>query len=237
MAPAVVRKAANEARLSRHLLVQGLRCPATLSKSRRMGSALEQGTDSRQRASAWYRRTAARIMAGLGVGTAALLSLAYASYMQAQPPEIVEAKPGQVVETGRWRIAISGARAVAANPDAVSRLEQSDNLQVDMQVTNLSRESSSAFARAAQLDPRPEGSEDPLFKLARDGAIAGNLHPGMPEHVTAYWPVSDVAQIQSVRFVVQGEIYKACDNLYCAPGWFPAGPVGTVTLSVTKGER
>lgn len=192
---------------------------------------------SRARVLEWHRRATARIVAGVGAGIAGLISLGMASYALSRPDPIAELAAGQDVDSGRWRINIIEASFARANPDATFYLERRDALRVEMKLTNLSEETSNSYPRLAKLDPAPEGAGEPTFKLARDGSIAGGLHPDMPEHVTAYWAWPEgTAPPTELRFTIQGEFYKPRDNLLGAPGWFPSQPVARVTVPVKAGE-
>lgn len=185
-----------------------------------------------------WRRGATLVSAGLGAGFAVALSLGYATYSLSRPPEIRQASAGEMIESGRWRVAVLNARFAPANPDAAFHLDRSDSVQVDMQVTNLSQETSNSYYRLVKLEPPPAGLDEPVFLLRRDGSHAGSLHPDMPEFVTAYYQLAEgAAPPASLDLVVTGEFYKPRDNLYGAPGWFPADPAARLTLPVTEQAR
>lgn len=200
-----------------------------------MVPADEQNNQPAEQNAGWPRRSFAKAVAGLGAGTAALLSLAYASYTLSRPAEIAVIAPGQAVDTGRWKVAISSARFAKADSQEKFYLDRKDSLQVDFELTNLSQESSSSYARVARIEPQPSSLGEPTFKLVRDGSIAGSLHPGMTEHLTAYWTLPPGTPAPSeLSFSFNGETYKPRDNLYSAPGWFPADPVARTTLPVAR---
>lgn len=198
-----------------------------------MDSAQAQNGGGGGRLSAWRRRKAAQIVAGFGASIAAILSLAYASYTLSRPDEVPLAKPGEAIEAGRWRVALIEARFAKANLHGNFFLDQRDSLQVDMRFTNLSQESSNSYPRVVQFDPVADALGEPVFKLTRDNSIAGSLHPDMPEYVTAYWTLPEGSPPpRELTFRINGEYFKPRDNLYAAPGWFPADQAARLTLPV-----
>jgi hypothetical protein len=185
-----------------------------------------------------WRRGATLVSAGLGAGLAAALSLGYATYSLSRPPDVPEVSPGDIVESGRWRVTVLDARFAPANPDAAFHLERRDTVQVAMQLTNLSQETSNSYYRLVKLDPLPAGLDEAVFLLRRDRSHAGSLHPDMQEFVTAYYALAPgAAPPASLDLVVTGEFYKPRDNLYGAPGWFPADPAARLTLPVKEPAR
>lgn len=183
----------------------------------------------------WRRRTVAKAIAGLGAGVATMLSLGVAAYGLAQPDPVPEVGAKTEVDAGRWGFAVYGARFVKARPDAAFFPDRSDSLQVEMRVTNLSAGSDNTFARLLRADPPlPAEAGTPTFKLARDEALVGYIHPNLPENIVAYWKWPEGKALpQNLVFVVDGEFFKPRDNLYGAPGWFPTDqPAARITVPV-----
>ncbi len=181
------------------------------------------------------RRTASWIVAGLGASVAALLSLAMAVMAASRPEPVPLAQAGEPVDTGRWSVEALDATFRPADPDAASFTERQDALVVRFRFTNLSAASSNSFLNVASLDV--PGLDRPTYLLARDRAMVFDLHPDMPEEVLAQWAWPAGKPVpESLRLVFEGQLHKRRDNLYGAPGWFPAGPVAMLDLPVARPE-
>lgn len=177
-------------------------------------------------------RTTAWVLTGLGAGAATFVSLALA-IVATQPQPVHQAQIGEQVVAGRWQVRATGARYQPANRDAKQYFERQNALVIDLELRNLSAQSSNSYTRLTELAAAGAGKQQPVHILARDGSFAGGLHPNMAEYVTAYWPWPEgQAAPEEVKLSVKGEIYKARDNLYGAPGWFPTEIVAEVTLPV-----
>lgn len=137
---------------------------------------------------------------------------------------------GEPVDTGRWSVSLLDAKFGTKSGASSEKPEQ---LQVQLEITNRSAETSSAIMQLLALANAPAGLEQPTFTLVRDNAILFGLHPGMPERVIATWDwPQGSAPPQSVEFSIASQIHKRRDNLYGAPGWFDRDPVAVVTLAV-----
>jgi hypothetical protein len=175
----------------------------------------------RPNVSALRKRAVTFIIAGLGAGAATVMSFAMALYDAARPKELASVRIGEPVDTGRWRITVLGSQF------------DKERLSVDMEITNLSAMTSNSFSHVVTLVNTPPGLMAPSYVLARDNAVAYNLHPNMPERLTAQWQwPKDVSPPQTVEFTFTSQIHKRRDNLYGAPGWFDRPPVARITLLV-----
>lgn len=164
-----------------------------------------------------------------------MLSLSIAAYGLAQPEPVPEVGAQTEVDAGRWGFAVYGARIVKGQPDSDVFVERSATLQVEMRVSNLSALSDNTFGRRLHIDPPlPAAAGEPTFMLARDKAIAGYIHPNMPENIIASWKWPEGTPLpQKLVVVVDGEFFKPRDNLYGAPGWFPTEqPSARITVPV-----
>lgn len=181
------------------------------------------------------QRTASWIIAGLGASVAVLLSLAMAVTAASRPAPVPVVRTGEEIVTGRWRVEALDAAFKPADPNAVGFTERQDALVVRFRFTNLSVASSNAYGNV--VSPDLPGLERPTYLLARDRAMVFDLHPDMPEEVLAVWawPAGKLVP-ESLRLVFEGELHKRRDNLYGAPGWFPAGPVAMLDLPVARAE-
>lgn len=189
------------------------------------------------RAQALRRQLVTKVVGGLGAGIASMLSLGLAAYALARPEPVPVVGPDAAVDSGRWRIAVSGARFVPARPEGATYLDRSDSLQVELEVANLTAASDNTYARVLKSDPPlPAEAGEPTFMLARDKSIAGALHPDMPEALVAYWRwPAGLAVPEQLSFDISGEYYKPRDNLYGAPGWFPtAQPAAKIVVPVVR---
>lgn len=170
------------------------------------------------------------MVAGVGAGAAALLSLSSALYEAAHPEKLPVAAAGDPVDNGRFMVALLDAKFGKA-ADALP--EKPAQLVVEMEFTNRSAETSNAFMQVINLVNPPADLQTPSFYLARDNAIVFSLHPNMPERIIAKWDwPKDAAPPQSVEFKIAGQFHKRRDNLYGAPGWFDKPPVAKVVLPV-----
>lgn len=180
------------------------------------------------------RHAASWIVAGFGASAAALLSLGLAVMAASRPEPVKTVGPGESVDTGRWRVQAADATFRPAKPDAVSFMDRQDALLVRLRFTNLSAESSNAFSNVASLG---EGLENPTYLLGRDRSMVFDLHPDMPEDVVAIWKWPEGKAVpERLQLILEGQLHKRRDNLYGAPGWFPAGPAAVVELPVSRPE-
>jgi hypothetical protein len=172
------------------------------------------------------KRVVTFVIAGLGAGAAAAVSFAMALYDAAQPKVLAIVRIGEPVDTGRWRVTVLGSQF------------DKERLSVDMEITNLSAMTSNSFSHVLTLLDAPPGLATPSYILARDNAVAYNLHPNMPERLTAQWQwPKDVSPPRTVEFTFASQIHKRRDNLYGAPGWFDRPPVARITLPVKSEAR
>lgn len=183
------------------------------------------------------QRARTRLVAGFGGILALALSLGMAIMAAARPVPLALAQPDEDIDTGRWRVNVAGARFMPGKPDAAGFLDRQDSLVVEMRLTNLSQRSSNSFGNVVKPEPAVDGLEAPTYLLARDRSMSFDLHPGMPEYVLAVWkwPEGKPAP-RKLRLLLEGERYKPRDNLYGAPGWFPAEPMAAVDLPVAAAD-
>ena len=114
----------------------------------------------------------------------------------------------------------------------VARFDQ-ERLSVEMEITNLSAMSSNSYGHVLKLVDAPPGLATPTYLIARDNAVAYDLHPNMPERVVALWTwPKETPPPQTVQFTFTSQIHKRRDNLYGAPGWFDRPPVARISLPV-----
>lgn len=149
------------------------------------------------------------------------MSFAMALYDAAQPKKLPIAQIGEPVDTGRWKVTVLGSQF------------DKERLSVDIEITNLSAMTSNSFSHVLTLVDAPPDLQAPTYILTRDNAVAYNLHPDMPERLTARWQwPKEAPPPQSVQLTFMSQIHKRRDNLYGAPGWFDRPPVARVSLPV-----
>lgn len=149
------------------------------------------------------------------------MSFAMALYDAAQPKELRLVQTGEPVDTGRWKVAVFD-----------SRFDQG-RLSVELEITNLSSMSSNSYGHVLKLVDAPPDLATPSYLLARDNAVAYDLHPNMPERLIAQWQwPKEAPPPQTMQFTFTSQIHKRRDNLYGAPGWFDRPPVARISLPV-----
>lgn len=174
-----------------------------------------------------------RLSAGIG-GLLALCLTTVQTIIAAMPPEgLPTIRPGETIDAGRWRIAVNAASVTTQpRPDGYRGQQGTKSLAVDLDLLNLTAETSNAVSRILSVDPPLAGLKaDPTFYLMRDGAILGALHPGLPERVRVVWPLAtDAAVPPTLRLTITAEHFKPRDNLLAAPGWFNPAVAAAVSL-------
>jgi hypothetical protein len=182
----------------------------------------------RSRSKAWLTK----ILAGLGGLLAAAISLGYSVYEQREANVVPQVEAGRSVEAGRWNVSITSSAIGAVAPNGLRISSGKKAIVVDMVLENISAESSNLYGdliRLANISDAPK----PQYYLKRDQTILWDLQPRMPEAVTAIWEVpASLALPDALRLRVEGSLFKPRDNLYAAPGWFPAGSVAEITLPI-----
>ncbi|KAB2656426.1 hypothetical protein F9K94_18245 [Brucella tritici] len=179
------------------------------------------------------QRLAAIVIAGIGTAAASVFSYATAIYEAANPEPMREVSPGEMVDTGRWHVAVTEARFGPVPPTGVKPYEPKNYLMVDVSLDNRSASSAYASRKLLTLDPPNPALTDPTFYIIRDKWIAGRVNPGMPEKLTAAWewPQGE-APPQEIRLLIGSEIYKKRDNLYGASTWLDRDPIAVIQLPV-----
>jgi hypothetical protein len=164
---------------------------------------------------------------------ASVFSYATAIYEAANPEPMREVSPGEMVDTGRWHVAVTEARFGPVPPTGVKPYEPKNYLMVDVSLDNRSASSAYASRKLLTLDPPNPALTDPTFYIIRDKWIAGRVNPGMPEKLTAAWewPQGE-APPQEIRLLIGSEIYKKRDNLYGASTWLDRDPIAVIQLPV-----
>ncbi|MEJ5022185.1 hypothetical protein WH297_20940 [Ochrobactrum vermis] len=179
------------------------------------------------------QRLAAIIIAGIGTAAASVFSYATAIYEAANPNTVREVSTGETVDTGRWYVAVTGARFGSVPPTGVKPYEPKNYLMVDLNLDNRSASSAYASRKLLTLDPQNPALTDPTFYIVRDKWIASPINPGMPEKLTAAWEwPQGTPPPQEVRLLIGSEIYKKRDNLYGASSWLDRDPVAVIQLPV-----
>jgi hypothetical protein len=187
-----------------------------------------------EKARTFGKGLATKLIAGIGGSIAVLASTGYA-VVGAMPP----AKPpvigiGQPVQAGRWKIVPLRAY-VGLPPHAPGGFPGKSSLIVEMEMTNLTAETSNLFAKAVKLDPPIAGLvAAPTFYLVRDGALLDAIQPGLPEKVAVAWEIQAQPSLPpAIQLSVTAETFKPRDNLYAMPGWFNPKVVASLSLPVT----
>lgn len=175
-----------------------------------------------------------KVTAGVGGLAAAMLSLGASLYQQRQADIIPQVEIATPVEAGRWTVSVLHSSIGTTLPNGSPVSAGKKALAVDMILENISAESSNLYGDLIALPgiidlPKPE------FYLTRDHAILWDLQPLMPEAVTAVWEVPATLELpKTLQLRIEGALFKPRDNLYAAPGWFPAGSVAQMNLPITN---
>ncbi|MHC5233375.1 DUF4352 domain-containing protein [Brucella sp. LJL56] len=179
------------------------------------------------------QRLAAIVIAGIGTAAASVFSYATAIYEAANPNPMREVSAGETVDTGRWHVAVTGARFGSVPPTGVKPYEPKNYLMVDISLDNRSASSAHASRGLLTLDPPNPALKDPTIYIVKDKWIAGRVNPGMPEKLTVVWewPKGE-APPQEIRLLIGSEIYKKRDNLYGASTWLDRDPIAVIQLPV-----
>lgn len=179
------------------------------------------------------QRLAAIVIAGIGTAAASVFSYATAIYKAANPAPLREVSAGETVDTGRWHVAVTGARFGSVPPTGVKPYEPQNYLMVDLSLDNRSASSAYASRNLLTVDPPNPALTDPTFYIVRDKWIASPINPGMPEKLTVAWEwPQGTPPPQEVRLLIGSEIYKKRDNLYGASSWLDRDPVAVIQLPV-----
>ncbi|MDM9625236.1 hypothetical protein QTL95_04985 [Rhizobium sp. S152] len=172
----------------------------------------------------------AKLLAGAGGLLAATISLGYSLYERRQADVVPQVEAGTPVEAGRWKVAVTGSTVGKAMPNGARISSGKKAIVVSMMLENISAQSSNLYGGLI----KPANLHDvqkPQYYLTRDQAILWDLQPRMPEAVTAVWEVPEnVALPDVLTLQVESEFFKPRDNLYSAPGWFPAGTIVEIAL-------
>lgn len=175
-----------------------------------------------------------RLVAGAGGLLAAALSLGYSLYEQRESDLVRQVQANTSLEAGRWKVLVTGSRVSASTPDGLQISKGKRAILVNMILENISAESSNLYGTLIRIANMPDVPR-PQYYLVRDRAILWDLQPRMPELVVAVWEFPETSQLPDVlKLQVEGERFKPRDNLYSAPGWFPAGAVATMSLPLKR---
>lgn len=171
-----------------------------------------------------------RLLAGAGGLLAAALPLGYSVYQQRAAGIVPVVDVGTPVEAGRWKVAVKAGTFGSTLPNGLALSPDKTAITVEMTLENISSESSNLYGDLIALANVPDAPK-PDYYLVRDSAILWDLQPRMPEVVAAVWEVSaGIDQQEVLQLRVEGSLFKPRDNLYAAPGWFPAGSVAEIAL-------
>ncbi|KKB81180.1 hypothetical protein VW35_03295 [Devosia soli] len=172
------------------------------------------------------------MVAVVGAVSAALISLGYSAYQQQVPTKVPQVEAGAPVETGRWRVSVLRGSAGSVLPSGLNVSPGKKALTLEMTLENVSSESSNLYGDLIVLADVPDAPR-PTYYLLRDNEILWDLQPRMPEAVAAVWELPAEMDVpKDLRIIVEGVRFKPRDNLYAAPGWFPAGQVAEINLPV-----
>jgi len=177
----------------------------------------------------------AKLLAGIGGFAAAALSIGLSLYEARTAGEVVSVSPGASVDSGQWSVTLYSAKMASEMPDGSRIPEGRKAVIVEAALENLTAESSNLYRKTV----RPDFAEvpEPQFYLTRDRTVLWDLQPLMPEKIEIAWQVPASQQLpEKLSFAIAGTIYKAKDNLYAAPGWFPSSDVAKVELPLLKSE-
>lgn len=179
---------------------------------------------------------ATRIVAGIGGFLAAAISLGVSIYETRNAGNVPRVVAGTVIETGRWNVTFHSAGLAAEMPDGTRLPEGKIALVLGVTLENRSAETSNVYGDTVKLENLSE-AQRPQFYLERDREILRDLQPMMPEPVKMVWQLPTGRELpDSIEISVAGAVFKAQDNLYAAPGWFPAGPVAWLELPLGDGN-
>ncbi|HEY4199197.1 MAG TPA: hypothetical protein VGM83_01425 [Devosiaceae bacterium] len=176
----------------------------------------------------------ARLLAGIGALSAAMISLGYSVYQQRDAGNVPLAKVATPIEAGRWKVSVLASTVGSTLPNGLPASPDKKAITVEMTLENISSESSNLYGDLVELAdishaPRPD------YYLLRDHNILWDLQPRMPEAVAAVWEVPAAMDLPEVLHLrVEGSLFKPRDNLYAAPGWFPTGSVAEIDLPLDK---
>lgn len=164
---------------------------------------------------------------------AAAVSLGYSVYQQSVGDIVPQVAVATPVEAGRWRVSVLGSSFGSTLPNGLPVSPDKRAITVEMTLENISSESSNLYGGLIGLDNVAD-APSPQYYLVRDHAILWDLHPRMPETVAAVWEVPvEMERPEDLQLRIEGVFFKPRDNLYAAPGWFPAGVVGKIDLPLT----
>ncbi|WEK04513.1 MAG: hypothetical protein P0Y65_20445 [Candidatus Devosia phytovorans] len=164
---------------------------------------------------------------------AAAVSLGYSVYQQSIGSIVPRVEVATPVEAGRWTVAILGSSFGSTLPNGLTVAPDKRAIIVDMTLENISSESSNLYGDLIVLANVADAPK-PQYYLVRDHAILWDLQPRMPETVAAVWEVpAAMDRPEGLEIHIEGSFFKPRDNLYAAPGWFPAGVVAKMDLPLT----
>jgi hypothetical protein len=190
-------------------------------------------TNTQQRS--FRQRLVALAAASIGGVAASVISYGMAIYHAANPAPLRIAALGETLDTGQWHVTITGARMSGLAPSGRKPSEPKTFLLVDFEADNRSASTTYLPVKLFTFASPAVKLPPPTFYLARDKAIGGNLHPGMPEKMIAAWewPARETMP-REWNLLIGSQIYKKRDNLYGASNWFDRDPVAVVPLAVTQ---
>ncbi|RAL97794.1 hypothetical protein DOU54_10405 [Agrobacterium sp. MS2] len=176
----------------------------------------------------------AKLLAGAGGLLAATVSLGYSLYEKRESEIVPQVEVSTPVGAGRWKVSVTAGSIVTVMPNGGKISPGKKAIALDMILENVSSESSNLYADLIKITNVSDAAR-PQYYLKRDRAILWDLHPRMPEAVTAVWEVSDSQTLPySLQLRVEGAVFKPRDNLYAAPGWFPSGSVAEIRLPLAN---
>ncbi|MDX0615612.1 hypothetical protein GOC93_18510 [Sinorhizobium medicae] len=174
-------------------------------------------------------------LAAASIGTLAASAFSYgaAIYRAANPEPLRTAALGETVDTGRWLVTVTGSRVSDLPRTGRKPLEPKTFLLVEFEADNRSASTAYLPSKLFTFASQEGKLASPTFYLARDKAIGGALHPGMPERLTAVWewPAGETPP-RELKLLIGSQIYKKRDNLYGASSWLDRDPAAVVPLVI-----
>lgn len=174
------------------------------------------------------------LLGAVGAG-AVLATWLSGGFAAAKPPALPALEVGKGLDTGQWHVVVQRAWLSARRADGRDAPPGKVALNLEVELTNRTRESSSDIASGFRigLPAITPKTPPPNLLLLRDNSVLGMLHPKMPERVALTWDLPAGTPIPDpLPVVILSKVYKSRDNLSGGAGWFTPKPLAEVRLSV-----
>lgn len=175
------------------------------------------------------------LLLGVVGAVAVLATWLGGGFAAAKPPALPQLEAGKGLDTGQWHVIVQRAWLSARRADGREAAPGKAALNLEVELTNRTRESSSDIASIFRvglpaITPRTPPN---VLLLLRDNSVLGMLHPKMPERVALSWDVPAGSTIPDpLPVVILSKVYKSRDNLSGGAGWFNPKPLAEVRLHV-----